>query len=191
MTVLSTLLIGVAACQPTSQTSETSTTTTSGKMPGSGIKVRSSAETSSESLFMTEIINIGLEKLGYETAEIKQLTPPLYYTAVSNGELDFMGATGENIHAGLYKKSGGDEKLERVGLIMADGLQGYQIDKKTADQYNISSLDQLKDPKIAKLFDSDGDGKANLTGCDPGWGCALVIEHHLKAYELQETVEYD
>jgi glycine betaine/proline transport system substrate-binding protein len=63
--------------------------------------------------------------------------------------------------------------------------------KKTAEQYNISSLDQLLDPEIAKLFDSDGDGKANLTGCNAGWGCESVVEHHLEAYELQDTVEHD
>ncbi len=190
-TIFSTLLMGLVACQPTSQTATTSTTTSAEKMPGSGIKVRSSTGTSSEGLFMTEIINIGLEKLGYQTTEIKQLTPPIYYTAVSNGDLDFMGATWEKLHAGLYENSGGDQKLERIGIVMANGLQGYQIDKKTADQYNISSLDQLQDPEIAKLFDSDGDGKANLTGCNAGWVCALVIEHHLEAYELQDTVEHN
>jgi glycine betaine/proline transport system substrate-binding protein len=189
-TLFSTLLMGLVACQPTSQTSETSTTN-SENMPGSGVKVRSSTGLTSEGLFMTEILNIGLEKLGYQTAEIKQLTPPIFHTAVSNRELDFHGTTWEKLQADLYQKSGGDQKLERVGLIMADGLQGYQIDKKTADEYNITSLEQLQDPEIAQLFDSDGDGKANLTGCNAGWVCALVIEHHLETYELQDTVEQD
>ncbi|MGB3405430.1 MAG: glycine betaine/L-proline ABC transporter substrate-binding protein ProX, partial [Microcoleaceae cyanobacterium] len=188
--VFSTVLMGIVGCQPTSQTTTTSTTT-SENMPGYGVKVRSSASTSSEGLLMTEIINIGLEKLGYQTAEIKQLTPPIYYTAVSTGELDFHGSTWEKLHANLYENTGGNEKLERVGVVMANGLQGYQIDKKTADQYNITSIDQLQDPEIAKLFDSDGDGKANLTGCNAGWVCALVIEHHLETYELQDTVEHN
>jgi glycine betaine/proline transport system substrate-binding protein len=46
-------------------------------------------------------------------------------------------------------------------------------------------------PKFAKLFDTDGDGKANLMGCDAGWVCESVINHHLKAYELEDTVEHN
>ena len=49
----------------------------------------------------------------------------------------------------------------------------------------------MKDPAIAKLFDSDGDGKANLTGCNSGWFCEFVINHHIKAYGLEDTVEQD
>ncbi|MEM0980047.1 MAG: glycine betaine/L-proline ABC transporter substrate-binding protein ProX, partial [Cyanobacteria bacterium P01_H01_bin.58] len=66
-----------------------------------------------------------------------------------------------------------------------------KIDKATADEYGITSMEQLQDPEIAALFDSDGDGKANLTGCNPGWGCELVIEHHLDEYGLRDTVQHD
>jgi glycine betaine/proline transport system substrate-binding protein len=59
---------------------------------------------------------------------------------------------------------------------------------KTAEQYHIKSIDQLKDPKIAKLFDTNGDGKADLTGCTPGWGCEAVINHQIDAYGLSKTV---
>jgi glycine betaine/proline transport system substrate-binding protein len=69
-------------------------------------------------------------------------------------------------------------------------VQGYLIDRKTAEQYNITNIAQLKDPAIAKLFDADGDGKADLTGCNPGWGCELAIENHLTAYKLRDTVTH-
>jgi glycine betaine/proline transport system substrate-binding protein len=52
-------------------------------------------------------------------------------------------------------------------------------------------MEQLQDPEIAALFDTDGDGKANLTGCNPGWGCELVIEHQLDEYGLRDTVQHD
>ena len=67
----------------------------------------------------------------------------------------------------------------------------YGIDKATADKYGITALEQMKDPAIKALFDTDGDGKANLTGCNPGWGCEKVIEHHLDAYELRDHVNND
>ncbi|MFL7870904.1 MAG: glycine betaine/L-proline ABC transporter substrate-binding protein ProX, partial [Anaerolineales bacterium] len=43
----------------------------------------------------------------------------------------------------------------------------------------------------AKLFDANGDGKADLTGCTPGWGCEQVIEHHLDVYGLRDTVTHN
>jgi hypothetical protein len=43
---------------------------------------------------------------------------------------------------------------------------------------------------VGALFDADGDGKADLTGCNPGWGCELAIENHLTAYQLRDTVTH-
>jgi glycine betaine/proline transport system substrate-binding protein len=37
---------------------------------------------------------------------------------------------------------------------------------------------------VAALFDGDGDGKADLIGCNPGWGCEGAINHHLDAFGL-------
>ena len=78
--------------------------------------------------------------------------------------------------------------MVKVGQIMKGVLQCYMIDKKTAEAYQIKDLSDLKKPEIAKLFDSNGDGKADLTGCNPGWGCEIMIEHHMKAYGLGPTV---
>ena len=41
------------------------------------------------------------------------------------------------------------------------------------------------------MFDSNDDGKADLTGCTPGWGCEAVINHQIKAYGLDKTVEHN
>ncbi len=49
----------------------------------------------------------------------------------------------------------------------------------------------MKDPKIAKLFDTNGDGKADLTGCTPGWGCEAVINHQIDAYGLNNKVVHN
>ena len=87
--------------------------------------------------------------------------------------------------------AGGDKKFYREGVFVNGAAQGYLIDKKTAEQYHIKSIDQLKDPKIAKLFDTNGDGKADLTGCTPGWGCEAVINHQLDAYGLSNTVVHN
>ena len=110
--------------------------------------------------------------------------------AIANGDATFLATHWNPLHADYYKNAGGDAKLFRKGVYSDNAAQGYLMDKKTADQYKITNLGQLKDPKIAKLFDSDGDGKADLTGCTPGWGCEAVIEHHLTAYKLRDTVTH-
>ena len=156
-----------------------------------GVTIQPSCGTSSYGIFATEVMNFGLEKLGYEVKPLKAVTVPIGHISVANGDLDFYGTHWRNLQKKFYLESGGEDKLERIGNSIDNALQGYQIDKKTADKYNITNLEQLKDPKIAKLFDSDGDGLANLTGCNAGWGCELVIEHHLDAYGLRDTVEHE
>jgi len=168
-----------------------STTSTGESLPGKGLVVKSAHSSLLEERFQTEVINIGLRKLGYKTPEPKQIEYTTMHLAIGQGDLDYTGVHWEKGHTSFFEKGGGEEKLQKVGVITPNLLQGYQIDKKTANQYNITSIAQLKDPKIAKLFDSDGDGKANLTGCNSGWGCQLAIDHHLKVYGLEDTVEHD
>ncbi|NEP31918.1 MULTISPECIES: glycine betaine/L-proline ABC transporter substrate-binding protein ProX [unclassified Moorena] len=169
-------LMGSIACESTSS--------------GKKTKVRSAHSNWIEEQFQTEIVNIGLEKLGYEIEKPKEIDYPIIYVSVANGDLDYSTINYEKSHIEFFENAGGGKKLERVGVLTPDGVQGYQIDKKTADKYNITNLQQFKDPKIAKLFDTDGNGKANLIGCNPGWFCEVVIDHHLKAYGLEDTVEH-
>ncbi|MDB9496387.1 glycine betaine/L-proline ABC transporter substrate-binding protein ProX [Spirulina major CS-329] len=196
-TVLAGLLLGSAACQPsttdTAATADGDATDTSadGALPGDGITVSSTHGSLREVRFQTEIVNRALQALGYETEEPLEIVPPTMYLAIANGDIHYTSTNWEKLHAGFYENSGGDDKLDTIGVITPNVLQGYQIDKATADAEGITSLEQLKDPELAKLFDSDGNGKANLTGCNPGWGCELVIENHLDAYGLRDTVEHD
>ncbi|WP_231506091.1 glycine betaine/L-proline ABC transporter substrate-binding protein ProX [Planktothrix serta] len=162
--------------------------TTDSALPGKGVIVRLGTSDWIEDRFQTEIINMGLERLGYKTAPLVGVAYPALYTAVANGDLDIAPVFGEPGHNEFYKNAGGAKKLEKVGLLFPL-MQGYQIDKKTADKYGITNLQQFQDPKIAQLFDSDGDGKADLVGCDPGWSCELEMEHHFDAYKLRDTVE--
>jgi glycine betaine/proline transport system substrate-binding protein len=188
-TIVSGLLLGAIACNNTS--GENSPGQTSSDLPGEGITVTPAQSSLLEERFQTKIINKALEELGYETQTPKELTYPTLYTAIGNGDIDYTAVNWDRLHTEFYENSGGDEQLAQVGVLTPAVLQGYQIDKKTAEEYNITSLEQLKDPDIAQLFDTDGNGKANLTGCDPGWGCELVIEHHLDAYGLGDTVEHE
>ncbi|NET55814.1 MAG: glycine betaine/L-proline ABC transporter substrate-binding protein ProX [Symploca sp. SIO2E6] len=188
--IITTLLVGLIACQPIDQ-ANTDLTHEDKNFPGKGVRIRSAHSTWIEEKFQTEIVNLGLEELGYQVEPPQEIDYPPMYLAIANGDLDYTPTHGKRAHAQFFENSGGLEKLERVGVLIPNTIGGYQIDKKTADQYKITNLEQLKKPEIAKLFDSDGNGKANLIGCNPGWGCELIIEHHLDAYDLRDTVEHN
>jgi glycine betaine/proline transport system substrate-binding protein len=188
------LIVGLIACQSTLENntkSPNSSQSTQVGLPGKEVKVRPGSTTSAGTQFMSEVLRIGLQKLGYEVEELKQLNPTALFVALGNDEIDF-APTIEKLFANFFEKAGGDQRLEVVGMLVdGDILLGYSIDKATAERYKITNIAQLTDPKLAKLFDSDGDGKANLTGCNPGLACEMIIDRHLNVYGLENTVKQD
>ena len=121
-----------------------------------------------EELFQTFVVMEGLRELGYEVGEVNQAQIQLAHIAVANGDLDFYAAHWVPLHNAFWEEAGGDERLQRVGLLAEGSFQGYLIDKKTADETGIQYLEELADPEKAELFDIDGNGKADLYGCEPG-----------------------
>ncbi|WP_413481988.1 glycine betaine/L-proline ABC transporter substrate-binding protein ProX [Morganella psychrotolerans] len=159
--------------------------------PGKGIKVLPVQSTITEETFQTLIVNKALEELGYDVQPIQEVDYNVAYASIANGDATFMAVSWVPLHNSQYKAAGGDDKFYRKGDYVVNAAQGYLIDKKTAEKYNITNIEQLKDPEIAKLFDTNGNGKADLTGCNPGWGCEAAINNHLKAYKLNNTVEHN
>ena len=159
-------------------------------LPGQGITVVPLKSTIAEETFQTLLVMKGLERLGYTVEPIKETDYPAAHLAIASGDGTFMASHWDPLHADYFTNSGGEAKLWRENEYSTGALQGYLIDKKTADAYDITNLDDLKKPDIAALFDTDGDGKANLTGCNPGWGCEVVIEHHMDAYKLRDSVNH-
>lgn len=151
--------------------------------------------TITEETFQTEIVNRALEALGYDVGKINEVDYAVAYQSISQNkdsdDIHFMAVNWAPLHENMYNKVGGDSVFYRKGAYVENCAQGYLIDKKTAEKYNIKYINDLKDPKIAKLFDLDGDGKADLAGCNPGWGCEKVIEYQLDAFGLRDTVEHN
>lgn len=177
------MVLGLNSCQ-------TSEVNNSSNLPAEKVKV-TPTYVSLEERFQTEIVNIGLEKLGYEIGKMRELEPALMHADLAEGGLDYTAAHWQQLGRKFYVNSGGDEKLEKVGVIVDNAVQGYLIDRATAQEYNITNLEQLQDPAIAQLFDTDNNGKANLIGCNAGWGCETIINHHLETYNLEATVEHE
>jgi glycine betaine/proline transport system substrate-binding protein len=141
-----------------------------------------------EERFQNQIVAIGLERLGYKINEMVQMDVPALHLAVAQGDVDLIAAHWDPLQDAFFQRAGGPAKVSMIGMLVANCLQGYLVDKRSYDQEKIHNLDQLRDPSVAKLFASSGNGKADLAGCPPGWGCERVVEHHMDAYKLRDTV---
>ncbi|MGL5701401.1 MAG: glycine betaine/L-proline ABC transporter substrate-binding protein ProX, partial [Kluyvera sp.] len=168
-----------------------STSAFAADLPGKGITVQPVQSTLSEETFQTLVVSRALEKLGYTVSKPNEVDYNVGYTSIAAGDATFTAVNWIPLHDDMYEAAGGDKKFYREGALVNGAAQGYLIDKKTADQYHITNIEQLKDPKIAKLFDTNGNGKADLTGCTPGWGCEAVINHQMDAYGLTKTVDHN
>ena len=137
--------------------------------------------------FQAEVYRLLIQRLGYGVEAPVTMDNSDFYGAVAHGDVDLWANGWFPTHDSLVAEG----LVERVGTQVPDGaLQGYFVDTATAESHDITNLGDLADHEIAALFDHDGDGKADLVGCDVGWGCASIIDHHLEAYGLTGTVEH-
>ena len=161
-----------------------------GRLPGKGITVQPVKGTVDEEAFQTLLVSRALQRLGYTVLPLKDLENGTQHVAVAHGDATFTATHWLPLHKAFYENNGGDKAFYRAGVFSRNAVQGYLIDKATADKHGITSIMQLKDPKLAALFDTDGDGKADLTGCNPGWGCELAINKHLKGLGLGAAITH-
>ncbi len=177
------LMTGLALCLP-------GTTLASVDKPGAGRSVTAVENSIFEEKFQTRIMLKAMEELGYKIKKSREVDSVIVPLAVANGDGDVNFSFWDPLHQRYFDKAGGSKRLTKLGNFVSGALQGYLVDKQSYDS-GITNIGQLQDPSVAKRFDSNGNGKADLAGCVPGWGCELVIEHHMDAYELRGTVTHN
>lgn len=160
-----------------------------------GAKVTALTSGIAEEMFQTLVVTEILKKMGHEIEGIKDVNYDIAYQTIANNanskDVYMLASVWDPIHNGKIEAVGGEAKVFKSSNFISNCAQGYLIDKKTADKYNIKYYNDLKKPEIAKLFDLNGNGKADLTGCNAGWGCEKVIEHQLDAYDMRDSVEHN
>lgn len=161
-----------------------------GDKPGEGVTVRPVIQPMLEEMFQSRVLFRALSDLGYTVAEPQEATAQTAHLAVGSGDADFYPSSWHTLHAPFVTEAGGDAVVTVTGTLVDGALQGYLTDKASFDA-GVTDLGMLKDPAVAAKFDADGDGKADLAGCVPGWGCERVIEHQLTEYGLRDTVTHN
>lgn len=138
-----------------------------------------------------------IEELGHTVSDPagSTLDPNSFYPALDSGQYDlwvngWFPFHNRYLKAELVSGLSVDTDMEPVGYQVRSGaIQGYMIDKATADAEGITSMNQLADASVAQLFDLDGDGLANLIGCNEGWSCKSTIDTHIAAHDWGDNVE--
>jgi glycine betaine/proline transport system substrate-binding protein len=87
---------------------------------------------------------------------------------------------GEGVSVQPLKSSIAEETFQTLLVMKALERLGYDVKPIKEIEY-----------AAGHIAIANGDGKADLTGCTPGWGCEKVIEHHLDAYGLRDTVTHN
>ncbi len=140
--------------------------------------------------FQAEVYRQMLLELGYQVERPRTFENEEFYEATAVNLVDFWVNGWFPLHDGFLTDTV-VAQVEIVGTQVRGGaLQGYMVDKQSADSLNITSLDDFQRAEVATHFDKDGDGVADLVGCNVGWGCEQIVEHHLNSYELREVVEH-
>ena len=189
---LMAVLVLVLACGGGAETPtkapEPTAQPTSAVLPGTGVVVQPARANWDTGYFSEPLYSKALESLGYEVLDHQELENADFYQAVAQGDVDFW-ANGwfpiHNIYLDLYK---GEASI--AGTVAAFGaLQGFMVDKAGADEFNISSLADFQREEVRLAYDADGNGKADLIGCESSWGCAAVVGHQLDNGGLREFVD--
>ncbi len=155
--------------------------------PGEGKTIKMAQATWDTGWFHSEIYKQLFEELGYTVDGPTTLDNPPFYQAVGYGDVDLWVNGWFPIHD-TYRPAF-EESAEIIGAVAAGGaLQGYLVDKASAEKFDIKTLDDFKRDEVKEAFDRDGDGKADLVACPPGWGCEVAIEGHLTEYGLKDHI---
>ena len=158
-------------------------------MPGEGVTVRPAVANWESARPIAQLVVTLLEDLGYEVEDPSTLANPIFYQSLVNGDIDYWA------HSWIPNQnnqlpSNFDEEAAFAGTILEQGaLQGYLVDRASAEEYGITSLADFQREEVKAAFDTDGDGRAELVGCEAGWACAEIVQGHIEANGLEGDID--
>jgi glycine betaine/proline transport system substrate-binding protein len=127
--------------------------------------------------------NFGLE------VELQNGTNPIVFEAMDSGAMhahpEVWMPNQQNLHD-TYVKDKGTVAMNPNGVA---AFQGMCVPKAFAEEHGITSIDDLTNPEIAALFDSDGDGLGEIWIGAPGWASTNVEKIRAKSYGYDQTFE--
>lgn len=167
---------------------------------GAGVEVTMGRANWASGYVQAEIYKQILEQAGYSVSSpsLLELDPSGGYLAMAEGSMDFWTNSWYPGHLSWHEAEltdgslVGDHITIMDGLFSGAGVQGFLITKSVAEENGITSMTQINDdPAITALFDTDGNGKAEIFGCQESWTCDNIITAMIEflGYEnIEQTI---
>jgi glycine betaine/proline transport system substrate-binding protein len=158
--------------------------------PGAGVTVQPAVASWTSAVPVSWVFVELLEELGYNVRNPIALSNPVAYLAITEGDAHYWPNGWFPLHNPQLPA-----KFHEVATLFdahcpACGIQGFLVDAASVEKYQITSLADFKRDEVRKAFDATGDGKADLFGCPPGWGCHEGINATLDKFELRDFLNH-
>ena len=138
---------------------------------------------------MAHILKLVIEdNLGLEV-ELQNGTNPIIWEAMDKGTMHVHPEVWLPNQSNLYEKY-----VEQNGTVLQNpnpviAFQAMCVSTAISKKHGITAITDLTDPDIAKLFDSDGDGKGEIWIGATGWASTNVEKIRAKSYGYDQTLE--
>ncbi len=176
--------------------------TTVNQTPGAGVSVTTGRATWTTGYFQAALFKALLEELGYTVGSPadNEMGPAEIYPLMADGSVDYWTNSWIPNHITFMEADAGDgskvaDHVTVLGsLLPSGGLEGVLITKSVAEENQIATMGQINDdPALVSLFDSDGNGKAEVYGCPEDWTCDDILDEVLafNGWDNLEQVKSD
>jgi glycine betaine/proline transport system substrate-binding protein len=160
-------------------------------MPGEGVSVQPAVATWTSAIPVSWVYAELLTELGYDVQDPISLQNPVAYLAMSEGDVDYWPNGWFPLHNPQLPDNWDDKGTIFDPLCKGCGIQGYLVNKEAVEKYDITGImDIVENEEIRNAFDHDNDGKAELYGCPPGWGCHEGINAMIDKFELGDRIDH-
>jgi glycine betaine/proline transport system substrate-binding protein len=144
------------------------------------------SDTQFESLWINNAIAQYVIKHGYGyPVESVSLSTPLMQLALAEGDVEVNMEMWHQNFIVNYNEEIAKGSYVNLGPTYEGGPQFFTIPKATADEYNIVTVQDMKE-HWALVTDPEDSTKGEFQNCPIGWQCAEINRAKLKAYGLLE-----
>lgn len=140
------------------------------------------------------ILKVVIEDYLGLTVELQNGTNPIVFEAMDKGSMHVHPEVWIPNQQNLHDTYVEDRKTVARNPNGVPAFQGMCVPRFIAEQHGVTAIEDLSDPDIAALFDSDGDGQGEIWIGAPGWASTNVEKVRAKSYGYDQTlelVEYD
>ncbi|MFZ1727478.1 MAG: glycine betaine/L-proline ABC transporter substrate-binding protein ProX [Albidovulum sp.] len=158
--------------------------------PGAGVSIKPAVATWTSAIPVNWVYVELLEELGYDVEKPVPLSNPVAYLAIAEGDADYWSETWIPLHEPQFPANFRDVATIFPAHCSGCGIEGYLVDKASIDKYEITGIEDFKRDDVRAAFDANGDGRADLFGCPPGWGCHENINKMIEKFDLGDYINH-